>query len=122
MSQVSYFIVFTIIFLGLIFPQQRKQSIHQQQSTYYKTKVAPPLEKVEVLTGLDILLEQKPHFIQTMTIGLVTNQTGIDKTGVPNYKRFMKMEDVDLKVIFSPEHGLFGEASAGKQVSYDAVE
>ncbi|SVB91275.1 uncharacterized protein METZ01_LOCUS244129, partial [marine metagenome] len=75
-----------------------------------------------VLTGLDILLEQKPHFIQTMTIGLVTNQTGIDKTGVPNYKRFMKMEDVDLKVIFSPEHGLFGEASAGKQVSYDAVE
>ena len=41
MSQVSYPIVFTIIFLGLIFPQNRKQSIHQQQSTYYKTKVAP---------------------------------------------------------------------------------
>ena len=121
MSQVSYPIVFTIIFLGLIFPQKRKQSIHQQQSTYYKTKVAPPLEKVNVLSGLDVLLEKKPHFIQTRTIGLVTNQTGIDKAGVPNYKRLMEMEDVDLKVIFSPEHGLFGEASDGEQVYYDSL-
>jgi uncharacterized protein YbbC (DUF1343 family) len=30
----------------------------------------------------------------------------------------MTMDDVDLKVIFTPEHGLFGDVDAGKEVSY----
>ena len=114
-------IALMIFSLGLIFSQQKEGSIHKQQSTYYKNRSSPPVEKVNVLTGLDILLDKKPHFIQTRTIGLVTNQTGIDKAGVPNYKRLMEMEDVDLKVIFSPEHGLFGEASDGEQVYYDSL-
>jgi len=31
----------------------------------------------------------------------------------------MKTRDITIKVIFSPEHGLFGEAAAGEKVSYD---
>ena len=30
----------------------------------------------------------------------------------------MTMDDVNLKIIFSPEHGLFGEADAGEKISY----
>ena len=31
----------------------------------------------------------------------------------------MKIKDIHLKIIFSPEHGLFGEAAAGEKVNYN---
>ncbi|SVB40255.1 uncharacterized protein METZ01_LOCUS193109, partial [marine metagenome] len=88
------------------------------QLEQYKTKPDPPVDKVHVLTGLDVLLDKKMDLIQGKSVALVTNHTGIDKLGIPNYKYLMYMKDVDLKVIFSPEHGLFGEAGAGEKVSY----
>tara|TARA_B100001179_G_scaffold58781_1_gene40424 strand:- start:2132 stop:3280 length:1149 start_codon:yes stop_codon:yes gene_type:complete len=69
-----------------------------------------------VRTGLDILLDSKIDLITGKTIALVTNQTGIDQNGNPNYKRLMSMDEIKLKVVFSPEHGLFGEAD--KEITY----
>lgn len=93
-------------------------SIHQEQLEKYKAKLNPTVEKIHVLTGLDVLLEKKQNVIQGKSIALVTNHTGIDRFGISNYKRLMTMRDVDLKVIFTPEHGLFGEADAGERVTY----
>jgi uncharacterized protein YbbC (DUF1343 family) len=93
-------------------------SIHQEQLEKYKAKLNPTVEKIHVLTGLDVLLEKKQNVIQGKSIALVTNHTGIDRFGISNYKRLMTMTDVDLKVIFTPEHGLFGEADAGERVTY----
>ena len=73
----------------------------------------------EVRVGLDVLLDEKLSLIKGKSIGLVTNHTGIDGNGIPNYERFMAINDVDLKIIFSPEHGLFGEVAAGEKVKYD---
>ena len=67
----------------------------------------------QVRTGLDILLEEKLDLIKNKSIALVTNHSGLDNNGVPNYKRLMALKDVKLKIIFSPEHGLFGEAADG---------
>ena len=75
-----------------------------------------------VLNGIDVLLEKKLHFIKSRKIALVTNHSGIDKNLIPNYKRLMEVEDVELKVIFSPEHGLFGESEAGEKISYSDIE
>ena len=71
------------------------------QLEHYKTKPAPPVDKVHVLTGLDVLLDKKTDLIQGKSVALVTNHTGIDKLGTPNYKHLSYMKDVDLKVIFS---------------------
>ena len=84
---------------------------------HYNNTPLPPVEKIHVLTGLDVLLEKKQYIIQGKSIALVTNHSGIDRFGIPNYKRLMTMDDVDLKVIFSPVHGLFGEADAGEIVT-----
>ena len=73
----------------------------------------------EVRVGLDVLLDEQLSLIKGKSIGLVTNHTGIDGNGIPNYERFMAINDVDLKIIFSPEHGLFGEVAAGEKVKYD---
>ena len=118
MNVIFRFTSIVTLYLSILFPQNEHPSIHQLQSEHYKKKPAPPLDKVYVLTGLDVLLDKKMDLIQDKSIALVTNHTGIDKLGIPNYKHFINRKDVDLKVIFSPEHGLFGEAPAGEKVSY----
>ncbi|MFQ6674337.1 MAG: DUF1343 domain-containing protein, partial [Fidelibacterota bacterium] len=51
-------------------------------------------------------------------IGIVTNHTGIDRDGMPVWKRIGGLNGVDVVALFSPEHGLFGEAAAGEHVDY----
>ena len=104
--------------------QQNKtdMGIHQSQSIYFKNKPEPLTEKIKVLNGIDVLLKKKLHFIQSRKIALVTNHSGVDKNLVPNYKRLMEVEDVELKVIFSPEHGLFGESEAGEKINYTELK
>ena len=67
---------------------------------------APPQtllkQKVQILTGLDILINKYKEQIKGLSIALVTNQTGIDKQGIPNYERLMDIESIHLKKIFSP--------------------
>jgi uncharacterized protein YbbC (DUF1343 family) len=74
--------------------------------------------KTPVVSGLDNLLLNHLDKIQGQVLALVTNQTGVDHNSTPNYKRLMDLKGVTLKVIFSPEHGLFGEAAAGDTVTY----
>lgn len=104
--------------------QQHKKSIgiHQTQSMYFQNKRKPISEKITVLNGIDVLLEKKLYFIQSRKIALVTNHSGVDKNSIPNYKRLMEIDDVELKVIFSPEHGLFGESEAGEKINYTNIE
>ncbi|MEE3196414.1 MAG: DUF1343 domain-containing protein [Candidatus Neomarinimicrobiota bacterium] len=104
------------LFVNILFAQTN-QSTHQIQSRYYSSISTPPVDKVHIYTGLDILLDKKKNLITSKTIALVTNQTGIDQDGNPNYKRLMEFEKTKLKVVFSPEHGLFGEAD--KNVTYE---
>ena len=73
----------------------------------------------KVRTGLDVLLEDYSDYLRGKTIGLVTNHTGISRKGEKNYKLFEKNPDLTLKRIFAPEHGFYGEASAGAKVEYD---
>ena len=72
-----------------------------------------------VRTGLDVLLEDYSDSLKGKTIGLVTNHTGISRKGEKNYKLFENNPDITLKRIFAPEHGFYGEASAGAKVEYD---
>ena len=118
-------IIFYLCFILLpINCQQNKKSIgiHQAQSMYFQNKKKPISEKITVLNGIDVLLEKKRHFIQSRKIALVTNHSGVDKNSIPNYKRLMEIDDVELKVIFSPEHGLFGESEAGEKINYTDIE
>ena len=117
-------LLYSSITLVLINCQQVKKnmSIHQSQSIYFQNQSKPLTEKIKVLNGIDVLLEKKLHFIHSRKIALVTNHSGVDKNSVPNYKRLMEIKDVELKVIFSPEHGLFGESEAGEKINYTDFE
>jgi uncharacterized protein YbbC (DUF1343 family) len=72
--------------------------------------------KPPVQTGLDILLSEQTELIHGEKIGLVTNQSGINRNSISNYTLLMGLENVHLKTIFSPEHGFFGNFSAGQKI------
>ncbi len=109
----------TLAILGTWTCTVPSQSIHQVQSHKYRHTPDPKTNLVSVSTGLDMFMENNLDLIKGKSIGLVTNMSGIDKNGIPNYKRLMEYDDVNLKIIFSPEHGLFGEAAAGEKIEYD---
>lgn len=68
----------------------------------------PPRPVKSVLTGLDVVVRDGFAEFKGKRIGLVTNHTGIDRTGRRNIDLFAKAPGVELKRIFSPEHGIQG--------------
>jgi uncharacterized protein YbbC (DUF1343 family) len=58
-------------------------------------------------TGLDVLVDQKFQPLQGKRIGLITNQTGIDRAGRRNIDLMMQA-GVKVAALFSPEHGIAG--------------
>src|SRR5262249_26859198 len=61
----------------------------------------------QTLTGLDVLAEQNFRPLQGKNVGLITNQTGLDREGRRNIDR-MLAAGVHLRALFSPEHGISG--------------
>ena len=82
----------------------------------------PIQSKNTVRTGLDVLLEDYPDLLVGKTIGLVTNHTGISRDNKKNYTLLQNSSNIFLKKIFAPEHGFYGEASAGAKVDYDSIK
>jgi uncharacterized protein YbbC (DUF1343 family)/CubicO group peptidase (beta-lactamase class C family) len=64
------------------------------------------------LTGIDVLEQgnfgQLKQSKQQMTIGLLTNQTGLDAQGKRTIDVLAAAPGIKLAAIFSPEHGIFG--------------
>ncbi|MDP9055573.1 MAG: DUF1343 domain-containing protein [Acidobacteriota bacterium] len=59
------------------------------------------------LTGLDVLEQQNFRPLRGMKIGLITNQTGVDRQGRRNID-VMKAAGLDVVSLFAPEHGIAG--------------
>jgi uncharacterized protein YbbC (DUF1343 family) len=60
-----------------------------------------------------VLLTDSLHLVQGMTVGLITNHTGIDRERVHGIDRLADNPEVELAALFSPEHGIRGEAEGG---------
>ncbi|HEY5776136.1 MAG TPA: DUF1343 domain-containing protein [Xanthomonadales bacterium] len=64
---------------------------------------------ITVLTGIDVLERDGFRQLADRRIGLITNQTGINRQGVSDIQLLHAATNVDLLKIFNPEHGLFGK-------------
>ncbi len=58
-------------------------------------------------TGLDVLEQTNFQAFQNKRIGLITNQTGVDRLGKRNVD-VMRAAGVNVAALFSPEHGIAG--------------
>lgn len=62
-----------------------------------------------VLTGIDVLERDGFKQLAGRNIGLITNQTGINRTGAGDIQLLHEANGTNLVAIFNPEHGLFGK-------------
>jgi uncharacterized protein YbbC (DUF1343 family)/CubicO group peptidase (beta-lactamase class C family) len=68
-----------------------------------------PGTAVKVKSGLDVLAGQGFSRLAGLSVGLVTNQTGVDARGRRGIDLIAGAPRVRLKAIFTPEHGLTGQ-------------
>ena len=66
--------------------------------------------EVQVLTGIDVLARDRFKQLAGLRVGLVTNQTGRDRSGRSTIDVLYKAPNVKLVALFSPEHGIRGAA------------
>jgi uncharacterized protein YbbC (DUF1343 family) len=65
--------------------------------------------ETSVLNGIDVLEKNGFRQLEGRKIGLITNQTGINRKGISDIQLFHEASNVNLLAIFSPEHGLLGK-------------
>jgi uncharacterized protein YbbC (DUF1343 family) len=70
-----------------------------------------------VTPGIESLAASTPPVLRGKRVGLITNQTGIDRAGRSTIDIMATAKDYRLVALFSPEHGIRGTAEAGDQVS-----
>ena len=66
----------------------------------------------QVLTGLDVLIENNFSEIRNKKVGVIVNHTSVDRNGKNLLDIFIE-NNINLVAIFTPEHGLFGNVEAG---------
>lgn len=66
--------------------------------------------------GLDVFFEQYLHAFKGKRIGLVTNMTGVNRRLVPTIDLFHEHPDIQLTALYSPEHGIRGDAKEGESI------
>jgi len=70
------------------------------------------------LNGIDVFFNSDLSKYGSLRIGVVANHTSLDKDG--NSLVDLTNEHLNLKAIFTPEHGLFGKDEAGKKINDNA--
>jgi len=73
----------------------------------------------KVLTGIDVLERDNFKQLAGMRLGLVTNHTGRNREGRQTIDVLSKAPGVKLVALFSPEHGIRGEADENVSDSKD---
>jgi len=107
----SYRFIFTLSFVVLLGAcTQRSIPVTPQK----QAALPPQLEtNIEVKSGLEVFLERGQGFDQ-LKYGLLANQTCVNRELVHGIE--LLKEQIDLQLLLSPEHGLFGAENAGDKV------
>ncbi len=82
---------------------------------------APPRAEGPTLTGLDRLVADDFALLAGRSIGLITNQTGVDGQGRRGVDLLAAAPRVRLRALFSPEHGITGQVDVNVPNSRDAA-
>jgi uncharacterized protein YbbC (DUF1343 family) len=80
-----------------------------------------PVCAATTLTGIDVLEARKFAPLVGKRVGLITNQTGVDRDGRSTIDLLAHAQGVKLVALFSPEHGIRGVADERVLSTTDAA-
>ena len=72
-----------------------------------------------VRPGIEVFVEQPPALVRGKRVGLITNQSGIDRQRRSTIDLLRSMPELTLVALYSPEHGIRGTAEARVSSSVD---
>lgn len=75
----------------------------------------------EVLPGVDVLFRDSVHLVRGRRVGLITNPTGMDRSGRSTIDRLHEHPEVELVTLFAPEHGLRAAEGEGRFIE-DSID
>ena len=100
------------------------QSITSQQPSDKSARVSEPDQSTTArravrrpsatLSGIDVLATRGFRDLAGKRVGLVTNQTGVDRSGRTTLSLLSEAKEVQLTALFSPEHGIEGKLDVNK--------
>ncbi|MBN2597530.1 MAG: DUF1343 domain-containing protein [Marinifilaceae bacterium] len=76
-----------------------------------------PILAQKVDTGIDVLQKTNYSILKGKRIGIITNPTGVNQNLESTIDLLHACSDVDVKILFSPEHGIRGDYAAGEKVA-----
>jgi uncharacterized protein YbbC (DUF1343 family) len=92
------------------------------QATGRAAPVSPANAPARTVTaGVDVLAARRFAPLSGKRVGLITNHTGLDAAGRRTVDLLARAPRVKLRAIFSPEHGLSGQADAKVASGRDAA-
>jgi len=74
----------------------------------------PPDSKIKL--GVDVFIEKYLYSVAGKRVGLLTNQSGVNRDMVQTIEVLYNNPAVNLTTLFGPEHGIRGDVEAGKSV------
>ncbi|MBR44551.1 MAG: hypothetical protein CME18_09075 [Gemmatimonadetes bacterium] len=82
---------------------------------FSKTDEANSTKKL-VRPGVEVLISDSLHLVSGKRVGLVTNHTGIDRSGRSDIDILADHPEITLAALYAPEHGIRGEERAGAAI------
>jgi len=77
---------------------------------------------IRVILGIERLREFYPLWLQEARIGLVINQASVDSASRPTRAIVAELAGENLRALFSPQHGIRGQAQANMVETEDEVD
>jgi len=69
-----------------------------------------------VRPGIETFLAHVPQQLRGKRVGLITNNTGIDRSRTPDIDLIANHKDLKLVALLAPEHGIRGTVEAGETI------
>lgn len=113
--------LFAILLGNTCHPTRAARDNHSLRRTFYAA-VADAFYPGRFAThsGLDRLVDEDFSPLRGQRVGLLTHRAAVDQFGGHILDVLRRAPDVDLRAVFSPEHGLRSDAEAGAKVSGQA--
>jgi uncharacterized protein YbbC (DUF1343 family) len=90
-------------------------------TTPVTARVRWPVDGGDAMNGIDVVVARHFEPLRGLRVGLITNQSGIDRAGNPTVDQLRSAPGVTLVALFSPEHGIRGTLDARVPDSVDAA-
>lgn len=94
----------------------KSTGILDSKDTKLPSVIPVPPKLHDFKLGDELLLTKHSELIKGKKIGLITNQTGVNSSGESIIKLLSNYKSTNLVALYSPEHGLDGQAKAGDYV------